>query len=76
MIICVQARYKPTEPNMAIFCIFAYSIGYILWPQLSTNPGTLDFRKDIPCELHGIFTFVHVNKYFPGEGTFYFSRSG
>ena len=44
MIICVQAWYKPTEPNMAIFCVFAQSIESILWPQLSINPGTLDTR--------------------------------
>ena len=29
---------------MAIFCVIAYSIENILWPQLSINPGTLDNR--------------------------------
>ena len=42
MIIFVQSWYKPTDPNMAIFCVFVYSIEYILWPLLSINPGTLD----------------------------------
>ena len=37
-----KSMVHPMDPNMAIFCVFAYSIEYILWPQLSINPGTLD----------------------------------
>ena len=32
--------------------------------------------KDIPCELPGILTLVHVNQNFPDEGPLHFSRSG
>ena len=31
---------------------------------------------DIPCELLGIFTLVHVNKNFPDERSFHFCGSG
>ena len=34
------------------------------------------FREDIPCELLGIFTLVHVNKTFSNEGSFNLCGSG
>ena len=33
-------------------------------------------RKEIPCEITGIFTLLYVNQYFTDEGPFYLSRSG
>ena len=51
-----KSMVHPTEPNMAIFCVFAYSIEYILWPQLSINPGTLDTSPldTIPARLNAV----------------------
>ena len=62
MIIFVQSWYKPTDPNMAIFCVFVYSIEYILWPLLSINPGTLDTRGWIKvpfCDVMVIIVSLH-----------------
>ena len=34
------------------------------------------FRKDVPCELLGIFTLVYVNKNVSDERSFHFCGSG
>ena len=70
----INYKYAPDGTKIVFyFILMTFSI-FVLLNLLEMSCG--HSRKDIPCKLLGICTFIHVNHNFLDEGPFHFSRSG
>ena len=71
----IYYKYAPDGSKIVVLsyvddCVYWYS-NEAIWKMVC---GYLS--QDIPCELLGIFTLVHVNKTFSDEGSLFFYISG